>query len=229
MGNCQAIDAATLVIQHPNGKVEKLYCPVSASEIMKTNPGHYVALLISTTLCPTKPTTDKNTTTSTTTTTTGAGTGTGGNGSVRLTRIKLLRPTDTLALEVMKGLWAKKQAKLKRNLSQSDGDMRVEIVGREKPGSVPMEKNNQKKRERGCAEREAMGSPDCLPSPSVEASGLRLRVRGSRLLDRERGWWVDASGPRETKREWGLWGSVGMVLWGGPTLGRCSLRWGIAQ
>ncbi|XP_030494423.2 uncharacterized protein LOC115710218 [Cannabis sativa] len=153
MGNCQAIDAATLVIQHPNGKVEKLYCPVSASEIMKTNPGHYVALLISTTLCPTKPTTDKNTTTSTTTTTTGAGTGTGGNGSVRLTRIKLLRPTDTLALgqvyrlittqEVMKGLWAKKQAKLKRNLSQSDGDMRVEIVGREKPGSVPMEKNNQ--------------------------------------------------------------------------------------
>ena len=97
MGNCQAIDAATLVIQHPSGKVEKLYWPVSASEIMKTNPGHYVALLISTTLCPVKNNEDS-----------------GGNhespnkniennnnnntNSVRLTRIKLLRPNDTLVL-----------------------------------------------------------------------------------------------------------------------------------
>ncbi|KAM5570534.1 hypothetical protein ABKV19_011265 [Rosa sericea] len=134
MGNCQAIDAATLVIQHPNGKVEKFYGAVSASEVMKMNPGHYVALLISTTLCPSSNpksktngpdnnagddhdhknsdmTNEKKTTSST--------------GSVRITRIKLLRPTDTLVLgqvyrlittqEVMKGLWAKKQAKGKRS------------------------------------------------------------------------------------------------------------------
>lgn len=91
MGNCQAIDAATLVIQHPNGKVEKLYWAVSASEIMKINPGHYVALLISTTLCPLNRTNQdhdrpnnnlKN----------------NNSNSVRLTRIKLLRPTDTLVL-----------------------------------------------------------------------------------------------------------------------------------
>ncbi|XP_062116333.1 uncharacterized protein LOC133830376 [Humulus lupulus] len=186
MGNCQAIDAATLVIQHPNGKVEKLYCPVSASEIMKTNPGHYVALLISTTLCPTKPpgeNTDKNSASSTTTTTTksdhGTGAGTGGTGtgtgSVRLTRIKLLRPTDTLALgqvyrlittqEVMKGLWAKKQAKLKR--SQSDGDMRVEIIGREKPGSVPKDKNNQvikHERHRPRTASASSGTPSAIAS-----------------------------------------------------------------
>ncbi|XP_004299578.1 PREDICTED: uncharacterized protein LOC101296959 [Fragaria vesca subsp. vesca] len=133
MGNCQAIDAATLVIQHPNGKVEKCYGAVNASEVMKMNPGHYVALLISTTLCPNpkskangadqnkgdddhshkvSDTTNEKKTTSTT-------------GSVRITRIKLLRPTDTLVLgqvyrlittqEVMKGLWAKKQAKGKRS------------------------------------------------------------------------------------------------------------------
>ncbi|XP_019456707.1 PREDICTED: uncharacterized protein LOC109357292 isoform X2 [Lupinus angustifolius] len=106
MGNCQAIDAATLVIQQPNGKVGKLYWPVSASEVMKSNPGHYVALLISTTLC-----TSNNTS------------------QVRLTRIKLLKPTDTLVLgqvyrlisaqEVMKGMWAKKQAKMKKNLPES--------------------------------------------------------------------------------------------------------------
>lgn len=83
MGNCQAIDAATLVIQYPCGKAEKLYWPVSASEVMKTNPGHYVALLITTTLCPT---------TGTASTTADA------PSSVRITRVKLLRPTDTLVL-----------------------------------------------------------------------------------------------------------------------------------
>uniref|UniRef100_A0A2P2LFL0 Uncharacterized protein n=1 Tax=Rhizophora mucronata TaxID=61149 RepID=A0A2P2LFL0_RHIMU len=129
MGNCQAIDAAaTLVVQHPSGKVETFYLPLSAAEIMRMNPGHYVALLLSTTLypstnngeCPNKAATATTTATSNTTTT---------NGSVRLTRIKLLRPTDTLALghvyrlipaqEVMKGLWEKKQAKLKKNQAES--------------------------------------------------------------------------------------------------------------
>lgn len=97
MGNCQAIDAATLVIQHPSGKIERYYSPVSASHVMKTNPGHYVALLISTTttttLCPTNKDTEncpnnksdtKNNTNST--------------NPIRLTRIKLLKPTDTLLL-----------------------------------------------------------------------------------------------------------------------------------
>ncbi|KAM1209793.1 hypothetical protein ACFX2J_015283 [Malus domestica] len=143
MGNCQATDAATLVVQHPSGKEEKFYWAVSASEIMKMNPGHYVALLISTTLCPSNPTTDK-----------------GGDrkdknsnpddnkntaSSLRVTRIKLLRPTDSLVLgkvyrlittqEVMKGLWAKKQAKVKRNNNhQVEGEQKpqVERVMREK-------------------------------------------------------------------------------------------------
>ncbi|OIW18357.1 hypothetical protein TanjilG_31497 [Lupinus angustifolius] len=120
MGNCQAIDAATLVIQQPNGKVGKLYWPVSASEVMKSNPGHYVALLISTTLCTSKgekncPNKSDNINNNTS--------------QVRLTRIKLLKPTDTLVLgqvyrlisaqEVMKGMWAKKQAKMKKNLPES--------------------------------------------------------------------------------------------------------------
>ncbi|KAJ7956274.1 D-ribose-binding periplasmic protein [Quillaja saponaria] len=119
MGNCQAIDAATLVIQHPNGKVDKLYWPVFASEIMKMNPGHYVALLISTTTfcpakdkekCPSKKDHDNN-------------------NPVRLTRIKILKPTDSLVLgqvyrlitshEVMKGLLAKKQAKMRKNQPES--------------------------------------------------------------------------------------------------------------
>ncbi|KAK9090492.1 hypothetical protein Sjap_023669 [Stephania japonica] len=49
MGNCQAIDAASMVLQHPNGRAERLYWPVTASEVMKMHPGHYVALII--TIC----------------------------------------------------------------------------------------------------------------------------------------------------------------------------------
>ncbi|XWS48127.1 hypothetical protein CRYUN_Cryun13aG0046400 [Craigia yunnanensis] len=118
MGNCQAIDAATLVVQHPSGKVDKFYWPVSASEIMRMNPGHYVALFISTTLyhssnndkCPDNSTNNNV-------------------NPVRITRIKLLRPTDTLVLgqvyrlittqEVKKGLCSKKHAKMKRNQQES--------------------------------------------------------------------------------------------------------------
>lgn len=116
MGNCQAIDTATLVIQHPCGKVDKLYWPVNAGEIMRMNPGHYVALLISTTLCPANSNTDgcPNNTSATAiaTATVAPTTNNSNNGnSVRLTRIKLLRPTDTLALGQVyrlistQGLW----------------------------------------------------------------------------------------------------------------------------
>ncbi|XP_010482314.1 PREDICTED: uncharacterized protein LOC104760998 [Camelina sativa] len=110
MGNCQAVDTARIVIQHPNGKEEKLFCPVSASYVMKMNPGHCVSLLISTTAL--------------------SATSTGHGGPLRLTRIKLLRPTDTLVLghvyrlittkEVMKGLMARKGSKLKKESKGSE-------------------------------------------------------------------------------------------------------------
>ncbi|CAN1311107.1 hypothetical protein LINPERPRIM_LOCUS28299 [Linum perenne] len=107
MGNCQAIDAAALVIQHPCGKIERLYWQVTASEIMRLNPGHYVSLIIP--LSPGDLTTPAP--------------------AVQFTRVKLLRPTDTLALghayrlvttqEVVKVLRAKKSAKMKKQSSVS--------------------------------------------------------------------------------------------------------------
>ncbi|KAH6770748.1 D-ribose-binding periplasmic protein [Perilla frutescens var. hirtella] len=109
MGNCQAVDAAALVIQHPCGKLERMYWPLTASEVMKTNPGHYVSLIIPLTPPPPAAADDDTRT-------------------VRFTRVKLLRPTDTLVLgrayrlvttqEVMKVLRAKKHAKMKRNVSE---------------------------------------------------------------------------------------------------------------
>ncbi|KAK9048505.1 hypothetical protein SSX86_032530 [Deinandra increscens subsp. villosa] len=119
MGNCQAIDNASLVIQHPNGKVERLYTAISAAEVMKLNPGHYVALLLTTTLYsarPPPPTKQKQNNPNTK--------------PLRITRIKLLRATEILNVghiyrlvttqEVMKGLMAKKNGKVSNNTKKSE-------------------------------------------------------------------------------------------------------------
>ncbi|KAJ9171126.1 hypothetical protein P3X46_019174 [Hevea brasiliensis] len=73
MGNCQAAEAATVVIQHPGNKIERIYWSVSAHEIMNSNPGHYVALVV------TSPTTRTE------------------NG-LSVKQLKLLRPDDTLLI-----------------------------------------------------------------------------------------------------------------------------------
>lgn len=109
MGNCQAIDAAALVIQHPNGRIERMYWSVSAGEVMRMNPGHYVSLIIPLPLSEEENSNDPKT--------------------VRFTRVKLLRPTDNLVLghayrlitsqEVLKVLKAKKYAKMKKHQTES--------------------------------------------------------------------------------------------------------------
>ncbi|CAK7326949.1 unnamed protein product [Dovyalis caffra] len=113
MGNCQAIDAAALVIQHPSGKIERLYWPVSVSEVMRMNPGHYVSLIIPLPVSGDQENKDHVKT-------------------VQFTRVKLLRPSDTLALghayrlvttqDVVKVLRAKKYAKLKRQQQPESAD-----------------------------------------------------------------------------------------------------------
>ncbi|XP_028754383.1 uncharacterized protein LOC114743559 [Neltuma alba] len=111
MGNCQAVDAAALVIQHPCGRIERLYWSVTASEIMKMNPGHYVSLIIPLPLSEDEQQHSQE------------------HKTVRFTRVKLLRPNDTLNLghayrlittqEVMKVLKAKKLAKTKKSQAES--------------------------------------------------------------------------------------------------------------
>ncbi|KAF7809257.1 Serine/threonine-protein kinase TAO3 [Senna tora] len=108
MGNCQAVDAAALVIQHPCGKIERMYWSVPASEIMKMNPGHYVSLIIPLPLPQDQNHQDHKT--------------------VRFTRVKLLRPNETLNLghayrlittqEVVKVLRAKKHAKARKTQAE---------------------------------------------------------------------------------------------------------------
>ncbi|KAL7608628.1 hypothetical protein Lser_V15G12656 [Lactuca serriola] len=46
MGNCQAAEAATVVIVHPGYKIERVYWSISAREVMNSNPRHYVAQVL---------------------------------------------------------------------------------------------------------------------------------------------------------------------------------------
>ncbi|CAO2210967.1 unnamed protein product [Urochloa humidicola] len=111
MGNCQAAEAAAVVIQHPGGKVERLYGPATAGEVMRSNPGHYVALVVLRVA--------------------GVGGGakaesaaSGGGGRVKITKVKLLKPKDALLLgqvyrlitsqEVAKAIQARRQDKTRR-------------------------------------------------------------------------------------------------------------------
>ncbi|KAK4416347.1 hypothetical protein Salat_2460200 [Sesamum alatum] len=104
MGNCQAAEAATVVIQHPGGnKVERIYWSVSANEVMRSNPGHYVAMVIASPAARTE------------------------NGTP-VKQLKLLRPDDSLLLgqvyrlisfeDVLKEFAAKKCVKLGKLLKE---------------------------------------------------------------------------------------------------------------
>ncbi|PUZ51465.1 hypothetical protein GQ55_6G189300 [Panicum hallii var. hallii] len=107
MGNCQAAEVAAVVIQHPGGKVERLHGPATAGEVMRSNPGHYVALVVLRVSGV------------------GAKTESGcGGGGARITKVKLLKPKDALLLgqvyrlvtsqEVAKAIQARRQDKTRR-------------------------------------------------------------------------------------------------------------------
>ncbi|KAL6012962.1 hypothetical protein ACLOJK_003452 [Asimina triloba] len=72
MGNCQAAEASTVLIERPGGTVQRMYWSVSAHEVMAANPGHYVAAFVA----------------PPTVTETGA----------HVRHLKLLRPDDTLRI-----------------------------------------------------------------------------------------------------------------------------------
>lgn len=113
MGNCQAVDAATVVIQHQGGgRTELLYWALPAGEVMANNPGHYVAAVITVPQTPAA----------------AGATATKGGATVAaaapVKHLKLLRPDDTLQLgrvyrlvsfeEVLKEFATKRHVKLSR-------------------------------------------------------------------------------------------------------------------
>ncbi|XP_057970262.1 uncharacterized protein LOC131159396 [Malania oleifera] len=105
MGNCQAAEAATVVIQHPGRKIQRIYWSVSAHEVMASNPGHYVSLVLTSSA--------------------------GSDGVTPSKQLKLLRPDDTLVIghvyrlisfeDVLKEFMAKKSVKLGKLLKETGG------------------------------------------------------------------------------------------------------------
>ncbi|CAD5168211.1 unnamed protein product [Musa acuminata subsp. malaccensis] len=89
MGNCQASESAAAVIQHPDGRLETAYWPLSASQVMASNPGHYVAVI--TTVTHSSSSSSSSSTSSSDRRSSSRG---GSGNSVRY--LKLLRPEDTL-------------------------------------------------------------------------------------------------------------------------------------
>ncbi|PKA59906.1 hypothetical protein AXF42_Ash015964 [Apostasia shenzhenica] len=106
MGNCQAAEAATVVIQHPGGRIERIYWSLSASQVMASNPGHYVAVIITSQPAPNS--------------------GRTGAAAAPVKHLKLLRPDDTLHIgqvyrlvsfeEVLREFSSKKHVRLSRLL-----------------------------------------------------------------------------------------------------------------
>jgi hypothetical protein len=90
MGNCQAAEAAAVVIQHPGGKVERLYGPATAADVMRGNPGHYVALVVLRVSGPAAAVAKRQQ---------GQDPAAAGKGgAARITKVKLLKPKDALLL-----------------------------------------------------------------------------------------------------------------------------------
>ncbi|KAJ7952734.1 DUF4228 domain protein [Quillaja saponaria] len=128
MGNCQAAEAATVVIQHPGNKIERIYWSISANQVMTSNPGHYVALVVN------SPTLKSE------------------NGTP-LKQLKLLRPDDTLLMgqvyrlisfeDVLKEFAAKKCGKLGRLLKER-GNLGVQMRNKDlgAPSPSPISKSD---------------------------------------------------------------------------------------
>ncbi|XP_057747085.1 uncharacterized protein LOC130966314 [Arachis stenosperma] len=148
MGNCQAVDAAALVIQHPNGKMERLYWPVSATEVMRNNPGHYVSLIIPLPVAEEAQHQQKNK--NHIEDDNNNNNNINKNSTLLVTHVKLLRPNETLTLghayrlittqDVVKVLRARKLAKLRKPLEKTS-EM-VQTVHHDKKSSVGENEEN---------------------------------------------------------------------------------------
>ncbi|KAJ4878648.1 hypothetical protein Rs2_43666 [Raphanus sativus] len=157
MGNCQAAEAATVLIHHPaENKVERIYWSVKASDVMRSNPGHYVAVVV------TSPTLKNE------------------KGSP-LKQLKLLRPDDTLLIghvyrlvsfeEVLNEFATKKCVKLGKLLKEGGG----------------FELKNKKKHRKKTDQEKGRVNPNSDPDPKEDGSNVAGEDGGEGLTRRSQG------------------------------------------
>ncbi|CAH8390523.1 unnamed protein product [Eruca vesicaria subsp. sativa] len=169
MGNCQTAEAATVLIHHPaENKVERIYWSVKASDVMSSNPGHYVAVVV------TSPTLRSE------------------KGSP-LKQLKLLRPDDTLLIghvyrlvsfeEVLNEFATKKCVKLGKLLKEGGG---LELKKKKRKHK---KKTDQ---ETGRINRQSDPSENVADDTGVEDDGGDDFVRRSHSGERGGGCWRPA-------------------------------------
>ncbi|XVE82949.1 hypothetical protein DITRI_Ditri16bG0046200 [Diplodiscus trichospermus] len=153
MGNCQAAEAATVVIQHPGNKIERIYWSVSANEIMSSNPGHYVALVV------TSPTLKNE------------------NG-MPLKQLKLLKPDDTLLIGQVYRLIsfeefaAKKCVKLGKLLKENGGlGLGMELKRKDLPSTASNLKPKLNSKSENCSSVKVEQEVNRLGSSGGTSSG----------------------------------------------------------
>ncbi|KAJ8460574.1 hypothetical protein OPV22_033500 [Ensete ventricosum] len=127
MGNCQAADAAAVaVIQHPDGRVETSSCPLSASDIMAANSGHYVAVIVTVT--------HPRSSSSAAHYRSSSSSRSGGGDGKQVRYLKLLRPDDTLLVgqfyrlvsfeDVLREFGSKRRVRLSKLLAKKEEELR---------------------------------------------------------------------------------------------------------
>uniref|UniRef100_A0A0A8Y0D4 Uncharacterized protein n=1 Tax=Arundo donax TaxID=35708 RepID=A0A0A8Y0D4_ARUDO len=159
MGNCQAAEAATVLIQHPGGgRTERAYWALSAGAVMAANPGHYVAAVITSPPAAGDP-----------------------SGAAPVKHLKLLRPDDTLLLgrvyrlvsfeEVLRKFASKRHVKLSRVTIKAKEEDEVEVKpakSRRRRGSSGAGASERKESDRSLAKvmRQAAEEPEPEAMPS---------------------------------------------------------------
>ncbi|THU64345.1 hypothetical protein C4D60_Mb01t25520 [Musa balbisiana] len=175
MGNCQAAEAATVVIQHPGGRVERAYWSLTASQVMAANPGHYVAVII---VAP--PPSALNSADASSSACHDSG---GGRGA-RVKHLRLLRANDTLHIghvyrlvsfqDVPREFASKRQVRLSRLLAKPTEMTSSSSTRGNGSGAAPAGGRRRQSRR----VFEPVGSPATVEEEAKVATELEEVVRG---------------------------------------------------
>ncbi|XP_020097097.1 uncharacterized protein LOC109716179 [Ananas comosus] len=131
MGNCQAAEAvaAAAVIEHPGGRVERVYWTVAASNVMAANPGHYVAVVV-----VAAPRSSASGNSSSSASPDGDG---GSRAAAPVAHVKLLRPDDPLHIgrvyrlvtfeDVLKVFGSRRHVKLSKLIARQERKKKAKL------------------------------------------------------------------------------------------------------
>nr|CAD1832430.1 unnamed protein product [Ananas comosus var. bracteatus] len=183
MGNCQAAEAvaAAAVIEHPGGRVERVYWTVAASNVMAANPGHYVAVVV-----VAAPRSSASGNSSSSASSDGDG---GTRAAAPVAHVKLLRPDDPLHIgrvyrlvtfeDVLKVFGSRRHVKLSKLIARQERKKKAKLQESDEGGggnasneSSSETKMESEKQEDNSFELESDVSGDVMTTYKLSKCGL---------------------------------------------------------